>query len=164
MYIQRTFNAFVDGASKHLTVQGVTVPNLRDQTEDVNVGLGTVDVPVGLQKLEAGFKLAARDKQAQKLVGLKPGLVKPFTFRSVNLSEVDSTQDDEVIQITGRLGIENAEWQAQNIPKDDYKIGTIKFYKHTVNGEVIHHYDLINYILIVDGVDHWAEMRRGMGL
>ncbi|PIE13836.1 MAG: hypothetical protein CSA70_03725 [Rhodobacterales bacterium] len=164
-HIQRKFNAFVEGYSTHLEVEGVTVPNVQDHVEELKSGGlgGAVDVPLGIQKMEAGIKINSRQKNIMKHVGLAPGVHRKITFRSVNVSEIDGGQEDEVISITGRLNANNGGWEAQNVPKDDYKIGTIFFYKHTISGEVVHHIDLKNHICIVDGVDHWADHRSGLG-
>jgi len=165
MHIQRKFNAFVDGHSTHLEVEGVTVPNVQDAVEELKAGglMAPVDVPVGLQKLEAGIKINTRQKALMSKLGLAMGTTTPITFRSVNVSEVDGSQEDEVISITGRLNANNGGWEAQGVPKDDYKIGTITYYKHTINGEVVHHIDLMNMICVVNGEDQWASYRSGLG-
>lgn len=163
MHIQRDFNVFADGVSLQLIAEGVTVPNVRDRVEEVSLGMSQYDVPVGWQKLEAGFKVNARNKELMKRTGLRPGIIKPFTFRSVNVSEIDGSQEDEIIQLTGRLNAEHAGWEKQGIPKDDYKIGSISYYRHVINGEVIHNIDLKNYVCVVDGFDHWAQFRSGLG-
>lgn len=165
MHIQRKFNAFVEGHSTHLEIEGCTPPNLQDATEEIKAGglLGAVDVPTGFQKMEAMIKVHARQKAIMTQVGLVPGAQSKITMRSVNLSEVDASQEDEVISLTGRLNAQDASWEAQAVPKDEYRIGTILFYKHTINGAVIHHIDLLNFIGIVNGVDVWADMRGGLG-
>lgn len=164
-HIQRKFNVFVEGYSTHLEIEGCTVPNLQDVTEEIKAGglIAGVDVPLGFQKMEAGLKINSRQKLLMKQVGLAPGRSSKITMRSVNVSEIDTTQEDEVISITGRLNANNGGWEAQSVPKDEYKIGTIFYYKHTIGGEVIHHIDLKNFIGIVDGEDVWAPLRSGLG-
>lgn len=165
-HIQRKFNAFVDGYSTHTECEGVTVPNLQDVLEETKAGglIMGFEVPMGFQKMEAGIKVNSRQKVLMKRVGLVPGVFSRITFRSVNIDEFNGEQDNEVINITGRLNANNGGWEAQSIPKDDYKINSIPYYKHTINGEVIHHVDIQNFIGIVAGVDVWSSISSGLGL
>lgn len=166
MQIQRAFNAFADGFSTHLVIEGITPPNVQDAVEEIKAGglLMAVDIPLGFQKMEAMIKVNARQQELMTKAGLAPGARRPYTFRSVAKSEIDGGQQDEVIILDGRLNTNYAGWQAQSVPKDEYKISTIFNYKHTINGRTIHHIDLLNYIGIVDGVDHFADIRNGLGL
>ncbi len=163
--ILRKFNAFVEGYSTHLEVEEITPPNVRDQVETIKAGglLVEYDVALGLQKLEASIKLNTRQREMMKHVGLAPGVHKMITFRGVGISEIDGTQHDEVMSLTGRLNLEQGNWQAQSVAMTDYKIGSILFYKHVIDGKVLHHIDLKNFIGIVDGTDHWAGLRSGLG-
>lgn len=164
-HIQHKFNVFVEGYSTHLEIEGCTVPNLTDVTEELKSGglIAAVDIPLGFQKMEAGLKVNSRQKALMTQVGLVPGRHSAITMRSVNISEIDGSQQDEVISITGRLNANNGGWEAQSVPKDEYKIGTIFFYKHVINGAVIHHIDVKNFIGIVNGTDVWAPLRNGLG-
>ncbi|WP_224825586.1 phage major tail tube protein [Cognatishimia sp. MH4019] len=166
MQIQRKFNCFVAGVSQHLIVEGCTPPQVKDVYEEVKAGglIGAVDVALGLAKMEAGIKVNAREKYLMKQVGMLPGKRLDITLRSVDLSEIDGSQQNEVISFDGRLNAEYAGWEAQSVLKDEYKIGSIFYYKHLIDGEKIHHIDQLNHILIVDGVDLSAELRNGMGL
>ena len=163
--IQRKFNAFVAGQSLHLEVEGLTPPNVNDHLETINGGgmLGELDIALGLQKLEGGFKVNSRNKLIMKQIGLAPGTRKKITFRSVNKSEIDGTQEDEVISMLGRLNADQGSWASQSVSNTDLKVNSIVFYKHVMAGEVIHHIDFLNSICIVDGVDQWADVRSGLG-
>ena len=163
--VLRKFNAFVEGYSTHLEIEELTPPNIRDQVETIKAGglIGEYDESLGLQKLEASIKLNSRQKQLMKHVGLAPGVHKMITFRGVGVSEIDGSQQDEVMSISGRLNLDQGNWQAQSGAPTEYKIGSILFYKHVIAGSVVHHFDLKNFIGIVDGIDVWAEVRSGMG-
>lgn len=163
--VLRKFNAFVEGYSTHLEVEEVTPPNVRDQVETIKAGglIAEYDVALGLQKLEASIKLNSRQRELMKHVGLAPGVHKMITFRGVGVSEIDGSQQDEVMSITGRLNLDQGNWQAQSTAMTEYKIGSILFYKHVIAGSVVHHIDLKNFIGIVDGTDVWAGLRGGLG-
>ncbi len=163
--VLRKFNAFVEGYSTHLEIEETTPPNVRDQVETIKAGglLAEYDVALGLQKLEASIKLNSRQRELMKHAGLAPGIHRMITFRGVGVSEIDGSSQNEVMSLTGRLNMDQGNWQAQSTAMTEYKIGSILFYKHVVNGSVLHHIDLKNFIGIVDGVDHWADMRSGLG-
>lgn len=164
--IMRKFNAFVEGHSLHLEIEKLTPPAVRDVVETIKAGglLAELDVPLGYQKLEAGLVINSRQKKLMTKAGLTPGKSTRTTFRGVAISELDGSQQDEVIILQGRLNAEAGDWQAQSKADTNYKIGTITYYKHLVGGERVYEIDLLNMIAIVDGVDQWAEIRGGLGL
>lgn len=164
--ILRKFNAFVDGYSTHLEIEKITPPAVRDQVESIKAGglLAELDMPLGYQKLEAGLLINSRQKKLMVKAGLTPGKSTRTTFRGVSISEIDGSQQNEVLIVQGRLNAESSDWQAQSKADTNYKIGSITYYKHLVDGELIYEIDLLNMIAIVDGVDQWAEIRGGLGL
>ncbi|MBI1495411.1 phage major tail tube protein [Halocynthiibacter styelae] len=165
-HILRKFNAHVDGYSTHLEIEKITPPLVRDQVEAIKAGglLGELDVPLGVQKLEAGLMVNSRNKLLMGKAGLTPGKSTRVTFRGVSVSEIDGSQQDEVLIIQGRLNVDSNDWQAQSKTDTDYKIGSITYYKHLIDGQLVYEIDLLNMIGVVDGVDQWADIRGGLGL
>lgn len=165
-HILRKFNAFVDGYSTHLEIEKITPPVVRDQVEAIKAGglLAEFDVPLGLQKLEAGLMINSRNKLLMGKAGLTPGKSTRTTFRGAAVSEIDGSQRDEILIIQGRFNVDSNDWQAQAKADTDYKIGSITYYKHLINGELLYEIDLLNMICIVEGVDQWADLRGGIGL
>ena len=164
--VLRRFTAHVDGFDARLVIDEITPPVVRDLVEELKAGglMAGMDIPLGLQKLESGFKVNARSRELMKQVGMTPGKFVRPTFRGVSISEVDGTQQNETIVMQGRLNIEGDTWSASSLNKLDYKIGSIKYYKHLINGSSLYEIDLINFICIVDGVDQWADLRSGLGM
>lgn len=164
--VLRRFTAHVGGYDARLVIDEITPPVVRDQVEAMKGGglMAELDIPLGLQKLEAGFKVNARSKELMAQVGMTPGKFIRPTFRGVSISEVDGSQQNEVLVIQGRLNLDGDTWAASSLNKLDYKIGSIKYYKHTINGSSLYEIDLINMICIVDGVDQWSSLRSGLGI
>lgn len=162
----RRFTAFVAGFDTRLEITDVKPPLVRDQVDELKAGglMAGLDIPLGLQKLEAGFNVNARSKPLMAQAGMTPGKHMRTTFRGVSISEIDGTQQNEVIIVQGRLNIDGDDWSAGAASKMDYKIGSITYYKHLVNGAPLFEIDLPNFICIVEGVDQWASMRSGLGL
>lgn len=165
-HVQRKFNLFIPGASLHPIIENLQPPAVADAVEELKGGglLAPYDVPLGFAKMEASFKVNAREKLIMKQIGLAPGSTIPMTARSANVDELDGSQENEVIEFTGRISASAPSFEANSVPKDEYKIGSIMFYKHMIDGEVIHHVDIRNFIGIVGGVDVWGPIRSGIGL
>lgn len=165
-HVLRRFTAHVDGYDSRLVIDEITPPVVRDMVEELKAGglMAGMDIPLGLQKLEAGFKVNARTRELMKQVGMTPGKFVRPTFRGVSISEVDGTQQNEMIVLRGRMNIDANTWTANALSSLDFKIGSISYYKHLVNGASLYEIDLINCICIVDGVDQWTDLRSGLGI
>lgn len=163
--ILRNFTAFVDGYDTRLSVAEITPPLVRDAVEEMKSGglLAPMDVPLGLQKLEAGLKINARIRPLMRQVGMTPGKFVRPTFRGVSISEIDGSQQNETLVMQGRLNIDANTWAAQGASQMDFKIGSITYFKHVVDGSTLYEIDLINFVCIVDGTDQWADIRSGLG-
>ncbi len=165
-HILRNFTAFVDGYDLRLEVEELTPPVVRDQTEETKAGAldAPVDIPLGLQKLEAGLKINSRQKELMKKAGLGPGKTIRITFRGVSISEIDGSQQNELLVMQGRINADAGAWAAQTVSKTDFKIGTITYYKHLVDGASVYEIDLFNFVRVIGGVDQLAGVRNGLGL
>lgn len=163
--ILRNFTAFVEGYDTRLSIAEIGPPLVRDLVEEVKAGglLAPMDVPLGLQKLEASLKVNARIRPLMKQVGMTPGKFIRPTFRGVSVSEIDGSQQNEVLVMQGRLNIDANTWAAQSASQMDFKLGSITYYKHIVDGSTLYEVDLINFVCIVDGEDQWADIRAGLG-
>ncbi len=164
-HVLRNFTAFVDGYDARLSIAELTPPVVRDLVEEVKAGglLAPMDVPLGLQKLEASLKVNARLKPLMKNVGMTPGKFIRPTFRGVSISEIDGSQQNETLIMQGRLNVDANTWAAQSVSQMDFKIGSISYFKHIVDGSTLYEIDLVNMICSVDGDDQWADIRSGLG-
>jgi P2 family phage contractile tail tube protein len=163
--ILKNFNLFVDGRGYAGNVEELTPPKLTFKTDEFRGG--GMDAPVaielGMEKLEASFSLTKYDADVLKLFGLAPGNSKPLTFRGSVVSE-DGTEIPVVINVTGFLTeIDQGSWK----PGDKATLkGTVavRYYKHTINGIVIHELDLANCIRTVNGTDQLKQTRANLGM
>ncbi len=164
-HVLRNFTAFVDGYDARLSVAELTPPVVRDLVEEIKAGglLAPMDIPLGLQKLEAAIKVNARLRPLMKQVGMTPGKFIRPTFRGVSISEIDGSQQNETLIMQGRLNIDANTWAAQSVSQMDFKIGSISYFKHIIDGSTLYEIDLVNMICMVDGNDQWADIRSGLG-
>ncbi|MHA1524241.1 MAG: phage major tail tube protein [Alphaproteobacteria bacterium] len=163
-HILRGFNAFVEGVSTHLEIEELTPPLPTDNMEDFVVGGQAVGIPIGHEALEASFKLTSWNTDVMKRMGLAPGVTSRVTFRGQTVSEVDGATQEIVIIIVGRINPNPDSWNAQGKSGIEYSIGSIAYFKHSVDNVVVHEVDVVNMIRIVDGVDQWTDRRSALGL
>ena len=163
--ILKNLNLFVDGRGYAGNVEELTPPKLTLKTEEFrNGGMDApVEVEMGMEKLEAGFSLTKYDADVLKLFGLAPGNIKPLTFRG-SVSSEDGTEKPVVIQLQGMLKeVDPGSWK----PGDKAMLKAtvaVRYYKHTINGEVVHEIDVPNMIRIINGVDQLAITRKNLGM
>lgn len=164
--ILRNFTAYVDGSSLHLPINEITPPEIMDKMASTNGGgmLGEVDVAVGLEKLEAEIKLDDRNAAMMARAGMAPGLRERITFRGFTVSEIDGSEHAEMIIIEGRLQQKGDAWKKGSVVGVSYPIKGIVYYKHVIDGQVIHNIDMLNAVQIVNGIDQASGMRTALGL
>jgi P2 family phage contractile tail tube protein len=154
----------VDGRSLHLEVDELTPPAIKDKVEELRLPGFAVDVPLGLEKLEAKVKLSTWNEDVAVKLGLAPGKRLRSTFRGQTTSELDGTSKSVIIVMEHRLAGEPQAWKAGDKTGVEYTLTSILFYRHTVDARVIHQLDLQNMIAIVDGVDQLREAREALGI
>lgn len=163
--ILKNMNLFVDGRGYAGNVEELTPPKLTMKTEEFrNGGMDApVEVEMGMDKLEASFSLTQYDASVLKIFGLAPGNTKPLTFRG-SLAGEDGVEKPVVIQLQGMLKeVDQGSWK----PGDKATLKgsvAVRYYKHTINGEVVHEIDALNMIRIVNGVDQLAVTRKNLGM
>lgn len=163
--ILKNMNLFIDGVGYAGNVEELTPPKLTMKTEEFrNGGMdAAVEVEMGMEKLEASFSLTKYDANVLKVMGLAPGNTKPLTFRG-SVSSEDGTEKPVVIQLQGMLKeVDQGSWK----PGDKTTLKgsvAVRYYKHTIDGEVIHEIDVPNMIRMVNGVDQLAATRQNIGI
>jgi P2 family phage contractile tail tube protein len=163
--ILKNMNLFVDGRGQAGNIEEITLPKLTSKTEEFrNGGMDApVEVEMGMEKLEMDFTLTRFDKEVLKLFGLAPGNTKALTVRGVLVSE-DGTKTPAIINCQGMLKEADAgSWKPGD--KTALKLAVaLRYYKLTINGEVVHEIDVPNMIRIIGGVDQLAADRAILGL
>jgi len=163
--ILKNLNLFADGRGYAGNVEELNPPKLTMKTEEFrNGGMDApVEVEMGMDKLEASFSLTKYDADVLKIFGLAPGNTKPLTFRG-SLSGEDGVEKPVIIQMTGMLKeMDPGSWKPGD--KANLKVTVaVRYYKHTINGEVVHEIDVPNMIRIVNGVDQLAVTRKNLGM
>ena len=164
--VLRNFTAYEDGSNFHLVVNELVLPAIRDITEDARGGGMDmpVDVALGLQKLAAEIKLEGRSRDLMLKAGLKPGTHKRVVYRGYTVNEIDGAERSEMAIIEGRINANPDPWKHGSLVGVSYPITSIIYFKHAINGEVIHEIDAVNMVRIVGGVDQNTGARDALGM
>jgi len=164
MRILRNFTWWVDGASLHLETEELTPPSLKDKLEEVRLGPFGVEVPLGLEKLEAKVQLFTRNPDIMAKMGIAPGKRLRSTFRGQTVDELDGASHTEIIVMEHRISGEPKSWKGGDKSGVEYMLNSITYYKHTVDAREVHLFDPVNMIAMVDGVDQLREAREALGI
>ncbi|WP_027390862.1 phage major tail tube protein [Chrysiogenes arsenatis] len=164
-HILRNFSLFIDGRGYAGNVDELTPPKLTMKTEEFRGGGmdAPVDIEFGMEKLECEFTLSKYDKDVLKQFGLAPGTTTPLTMRGSVESE-DGDKQPVVINLVGKVReIDQGNWKAGE--KATLKVMvSVRAYKYTHSGEVIHDIDILAMRRIIGGVDQMAATRANIGL
>lgn len=162
--ILKNFNLYVDGRGYAGNVDEVQLPALNVVEEDYRAG--GMDAPVaidmGMEKLEATFKVSKFDSDLLSLFGGTRAF--PLTFRGA-LEDLDGTVKPLVVNMTGKVhGLET-----DAVSGSGGKAGlsfrfALTAYTYTLDGVVVHDIDVLNMKRVIGGVDRLAAQRAAIGL
>lgn len=161
----KNFNLYVDGRGYAGNVDEVQLPALTVVTEDYRAG--GLDAPIsldmGMEKLEATFKVSRFDRNLITKWGVSVGARIPLIVRG-GLESLDGSVVPVVVKLSGTI---------QSMEMDAFapggKVGiTFKFcatsYSYTQDGETLIDIDIPNMKRVIGGVDRLAAMRKAIGL
>lgn len=163
--ILKNMSLFVDGRGYAGNVEELVLPKLTLKTEEFrNGGMDApIDVELGMEKLECEFTLTRFDKFTLQLFGLAAGRSVPLTVRGVVVSD-SGTYTPVVVNLQGLMReLDPGTWKPGE--KATLKaMMTLRYYKLTHGGDVIHEIDIPNMVRKINGVDQLALTRAALGL
>lgn len=163
-FILRNFAIHLDGTPKFGEGESLTIPTLKLKTEEFRGG--GMDIPVeldlGMEKLEAKWKMFSIDPQTFTLFGLAPGNLVPITFRGHLAGENGATRGVIVNMRALITEINPGEWQTGQ--KTELDITANPHYLKIRHGEnTLIEVDPENGVRAINGVNQLAEMRVNLG-
>ncbi|MAA97771.1 MAG: phage tail protein [Stappia sp.] len=143
--ILRGFTLIVnDDKNLVLEIESLQLPALEEITEDFQPGGGDLQIQVaglGVKALEAPFKLKSHSPAVTGLFGGPPGVRRTFTGKKFVVDELDGTEHEHAIDMTGRLiSITEEEMSGGKASGYDHKIGSILNYSYMADGKVLHRF------------------------
>lgn len=137
-YILRNCTIFANRVSLIGQASEVTLPVPTEKLEELrNAGMVMpIDVPLGYEKLESGFKMSGFDPQVIQLFGLAVGQEREFMITGA-LAHEDGTVVNATAHIRGRLmKNDHGSWKPGDMAENDYGI-TVRYYRLEVEGRTI---------------------------
>lgn len=160
--ILKNFNLYVDGRGYAGNVEEVQLPALNIAGEEYRAG-GLdipVDIDMGMDKLEATFRITKWESEIEKLFGT--GYIN-LTFRGA-LEDLDGTVRACVVKLRGKIhGSESEAVTPGAKAARSYRVPLVG-YTYIIDGETIHEIDVLNMKRIINGVDRLAEQRKAIGI
>ena len=146
-------------ASKHLTITELKLPVLQEMYQDHHAGgaLAQIEVSVGVQKLEATFKLMGFDPALMAEFGLNSRQRMVYTAYQVVTDKRTGRKIEHRAIMEGRLGkVEQDANQRGNLMATDYAINEIMRYELWYDRSPIIEWDFAASVWRVNGVDQLA--------
>lgn len=156
---------FVDGVSFSGDVPSMTLPKLSIKSEEYRGGgmSGPVDLPTGLEKLEAAFTTNGVRKEALKFFGLADQTACNVVFRGSFKGQRGAVKP-VIVTLRGSLKeVDMGDWK----PGDKAEIKhamSVTYYKLEIDGRVMYEIDFANMVQVINGVDQLADERSALGL
>jgi hypothetical protein len=166
IYLMEAANLFCGDddptGSKHLTLSELQLPNLQENFQDYQPGGSRVgiEVAVGIQKLEAGFKLAGWDPDLLAQFGLGASARKKFTAYGVIRNKRSGEAIEAKAVLEGRLGSVSPEaFTRGELQGFDYSISEIMHYELYFEGAEKLYWDFFTSDWRVNGASQNADER-----
>jgi P2 family phage contractile tail tube protein len=174
--ILQDFTVWVAGNGKIGESPGYQPPEIKVQTEEFRGGGmdGTVDIPMGVEKIEFDFDLHTWDTDVWSVLGfgnslnavgqtaIQSTLSVPIHFRGYLITPSGANRG--VLIETSSLVREIKINKVEPGKKTEMTVScTASKFKHTVGGKVITEIDIFNKVFKVNGVDRNDDARRHLG-
>lgn len=156
---------FVDGVSFSGDVPSMTLPKLSIKSEEYRGGgmSGPVDLPTGLEKLEAAFTTNGVRREALKFFGLADQTACNLVFRG-SFKGQKGTVKAVTVTLRGSLKeVDMGDWKPGDKAEIKHAVA-ITYYKLEIDGRVMFEIDFANMVQVINGVDQLAAERSALGL
>lgn len=163
--VRKYINLFVDGRGYAGQIEDFTPPKLALKTEEFRAGGmdAAVEIPMGMEKLEASFTLISYDKDVLSLFGVAQGGNVAFVAREV-LESFDGTIKTVVHTMRGKIR-ELDPGASKSAEKPALKASlALTYYKLTHGGTTVLEIDVENMVRSVNGNDALAPVRKALGI
>lgn len=156
---------FLDGVSFSGDVPSMTLPKLAIKSEEYRGGgmSGPIDLPTGLEKMEAAWVTNGVRKESLKFFALADQTACNAVFRGAFKGQKGVVKA-VIVTLRGSLKeLDMGEWK----PGDKAEIKhamAVTYYKLEIDGRVMFEIDFANMVQVINGVDQLAAERSALGL
>ncbi|KVM69848.1 phage tail protein [Burkholderia ubonensis] len=156
---------YVDGRGFAGRSPEVNPPKLKLKTEDYRAG--GMDAPVkvdqGMEALQASFSMGSLERDVLKFFGLADGNAFNGTFRGAFRDTKGKVKAVAAIMRGMLSEYDPGSWKPGDKSEVKYTV-ELSYYKMEIDGAVVHEFDVLNMIRVIDGVDQLADVRKALGM
>lgn len=163
--VRKNLNLFVDGKGFAGQIEEFNPPKLAIKVEEFRAGGmdSSIDLKMGLEKMECDFSLIQYSKDVLALFGLAAGNTVPLVAREA-LESFDGTVTPVIHTMRGRIR-EVDPGTSKSGEKSSLKFTmSLTYYKLQHGNTVVQEIDVQNMIHFVNGVDVLAAQRAALGI
>lgn len=158
-------NMFIDGVSFSGDVPSLTLPKVTLKMDGYRGGgmAGEIEIPTGVEKLESSFVTNGVRRESLKWFGLSDRTACNAVFRG-SFKGLKGKVTPVIVTMRGGLKeVDMGDWK----PGDKAEIKhamALTYYKLEIDGRLMYEIDMVNMVLVIDGVDQLAAERSALGL
>ncbi len=149
--------------SKHLSLVNITLPSMKEASEEHKAGgaIGSLNIGFNfLEALEVKFKLVGSDPQAKVQFGIGAQATKPYTIYGGIRDKNGGRLIERKVIVHGRmLEMIEDEFERAKLLNQDHTISEIIHMEWYEDGAEIYYYDWFNTVFRVNGVDQRQDLR-----
>jgi len=164
--ILKYLNLIIDGRGFAGKIEEYNPPDVVVSTEEFRAGGMDmpIDIDMGMEKMTTSFVITSYDADVLALGGIKAGGGNVQLTARGSMESLDGSTKAVVHNMTGKIiSLAPGTWGSGNKPSLTVNASLI-YYRESHAGRVLHEFDAINMIRMVDGVDQLAEHRANIGL
>jgi P2 family phage contractile tail tube protein len=163
--IFKNFALYIDGRGYAGNVDEVQLPDLKIKLEEYRAGGmdSSIGLDMGMEKMEASFKLSKYDADVLALWGMGPSRTVQLTLRGA-LESLDGSVSNLVVNLEGTIDSMTPDALTPGAKAGLQATMSVRHYKNSINGVVVHDIDVMNMVRIVGGVDRLAKIRTALGM
>ena len=163
--ILRNFSLYVDGIGYAGKVTEATPPTLTIKTEEFRAGGmdAPAEIDMGMEPLNMSFTLAEYDRAVLRQFGLLDQNAVQVALRG---AMVDNGTAATAIVVNGTGHIKENDpgsFTAGEATEASFTMG-LRYYKMTIDGDVVYEIDVENMVRIINGEDQLASIRTAIGI
>ncbi len=119
---------------------------------------------IKIAALEPTMKFASHNPRLAELLMQRVGATNTFTFRAGLTNELDGVTVPNVIIYEGRLAAPSPDaWSRDEKAGMGYSIKGVRYFRYEIGSEPIHEIGLMPAKLVVNRVDHLADLNQALG-
>lgn len=155
---------FMDGVSFSGDVPTMTLPKVTEKTEEYRGGgmSGSVDLPIGLEKMEASWVTNGVRKESLKFFGQSDRTAGNVVFRASFKDQKGRVKPVKATLRGAVKEIDMGDWEAGKKSEIKHAMA-VSYYKLEIDGRVMYEIDVVNMIQVINGVDQLAADRAALG-